>query len=132
MKYMLDTDVCIYLIKKQPSSLLEKLHTYRMGDIGISATTVAELRFGASKSQRRKQNHEALNLFFAPFELAAFGDHDAAAYGEIRAHLEKTGNPTGPLDVLIAGHAMSLNATLVTNNIREFKKVKGLKVEKWS
>lgn len=131
MKYLLDTDVCIYLIKKQPSSVLEKLEVCRAGDVGISAVTVAELRYGASKSQRPKQNHEALDQFLAPFELMPFDDNAAAAYGEIRAHLEKTGDLIGPLDMLIAGHAKSLDVTLVTNNIREFKKVKGLKIEAW-
>jgi tRNA(fMet)-specific endonuclease VapC len=131
MKYLLDTDVCIYLINKRPSSVLEKLHACRAGDVGVSAVTVAELRYGASKSQRSRQNHEALDLFLAPFDLVAFDDSAAAAYGEIRAHLEKAGDPIGPLDMLIAAQARGLGVTLVTNNVREFRKVKGLKIEAW-
>lgn len=132
MKYLLDTDVCIYLINKRPSSVLEKLHACRAGDIGVSAVTVAELRYGASKSQRPEQNHEALDLFLAPLEMTAFDENAAIVYGEIRTLLEKTGAPIGPLDMLIAGQAKSLNVVLVTNNVREFKKVKGLKIEAWS
>ncbi len=132
MKYLLDTDVCIYLINKRPSSVLQKLHACRAGDVGVSAVTVAELRYGASKSQRSRQNHEALDLFLAPLEMTAFDENAAIAYGEIRAQLEKAGDPIGPLDMLIAGQAKSLNVVLVTNNVREFKKVKGLKIEAWS
>ena len=132
MKDLLDRDVCIYLINKRPSSVLEKLHTCRAGDVGVSAVTVAELRYGASKSQRSRQNHEALDLFLAPLEMMAFDESAAIAYGEIRAQLEKAGDPIGPLDMLIAGQAKSLNVVLVTNNVREFKKVKGLKIEAWS
>ena len=132
MKYLLDTDVCIYLINKRPSSVLEKLRACRAGDVGVSAVTVAELRYGASKSQRFRQNHEALDLFLAPLEMMTFDESAAIAYGEIRAQLEKAGDPIGPLDMLIAGQAKSLNVVLVTNNVREFKKVKGLKIEAWS
>lgn len=132
MKYLLDTDVCIYLINKRPSSILGKLHACRAGDVGVSAVTIAELRYGASKSQRSKQNHEALDLFLAPLEMTAFDESAAIAYGEIRAQLEKTGDPIGLLDMLIAGQAQSLNVVLVTNNVREFKKIKGLKIEAWS
>lgn len=132
MKYMLDTDVCIYLIKKQPSAVLEKLQACRAGDVGISTVTVAELRYGASKSQRPTQNHEALDLFLAPFDLVPFDDAAAVVYGEIRAQLERAGDPIGPLDTLIAAQAKHLGVSLVTNNTREFKKVKGLKVEGWT
>ncbi|MEX2164630.1 MAG: type II toxin-antitoxin system VapC family toxin [Sulfuricaulis sp.] len=132
MKYLLDTDVCIYLINKRPSSVLEKLHACRAGDVGVSAVTVAELRYGACKSQRSRQNHEALDLFLAPFEMMMFDESAAIAYGEIRVQLEKAGDPIGPLDMLIAGQAKSLNVVLVTNNVREFRKVKGLKIETWS
>jgi tRNA(fMet)-specific endonuclease VapC len=132
MKDLLDRDVCIYLINKRPYSVLEKLHACRAGDVGISAVTVAELRYGASKSQRSRQNHEALDLFLAPLEMMAFDESAAIAYGEIRAQLEKAGDPIGPLDMLNAGQAKSLNVVLVTNNVREFKKVKGLKIEAWS
>ena len=131
MRFLLDTDTCIYLIKKKPPSVIEKLRACQAGDVGISAVTVAELRYGASKSQRVQQNHEALDLFLAPFEVVTFDETAAAAYGGIRAQLEKAGQPIGPLDMLIAAHANSLSVTLVTNNVGEFKRVKGLKVETW-
>ena len=132
MKFLLDTDICIYLIKKKPPSVIEKLHAYQVGDIGISVVTVAELRYGAAKSQRIQQNHEALDLFLAPFEIVVFDENAAATYGEIRAQLEKAGEPIGPLDLLIAAQAKSLSMTLVTNNVGEFKRVKGLKIETWT
>jgi len=131
MRFLLDTDTCIYLIKKKPPSVIEKLRACQAGDVGISAVTVAELRYGASKSQRIQQNHEALDLFLAPFEVVTFDETAAAAYGEIRAQLEKAGQPIGPLDMLIAAHAKGMNVALVTNNVGEFKRVKGLKVETW-
>lgn len=131
MRFLLDTDTCIYLIKKKPPSVIEKLRACQAGDVGISAVTVAELRYGASKSQRIQQNHEALDLFLAPFEVVTFDETAAAAYGGIRAQLEKAGQPIGPLDMLIAAHAKGMNVALVTNNVGEFKRVKGLKVETW-
>ena len=131
MRFLLDTDTCIYLIKKKPPSVIEKLRACQAGDVGISAVTVAELRYGASKSQRVQQNHEALDLFLAPFEVVTFDETAAAAYGGIRAQLEKAGQPIGPLDMLIAAHAKGMNVALVTNNVGEFKRVKGLKVETW-
>ncbi len=131
MRFLLDTDTCIYLIKKKPPSVIEKLRACQAGDVGISAVTVAELRYGASKSQRIQQNHEALDLFLAPFEVVTFDETAAAAYGGIRAQLEKAGQPIGPLDMLIAAHAKGMNAALVTNNVGEFKRIKGLKVETW-
>ena len=131
MKYLLDTDICIYLIKKQPLSVLNKLRACQVGDVAISAVTVAELRYGASKSQRAQKNHEALDLFLAPLETLAFDESAAATYGEIRAKLEIAGRPIGPLDTLIAAHAMSLRVALVTNNVGEFQQVAGLNVERW-
>jgi tRNA(fMet)-specific endonuclease VapC len=132
MKFLLDTDICIYLIKKNSPSVLERLQACCTGDVGISAITVAELRYGADKSQRPKQNHEALDLFFAPFDIAAFDDQAATEYGGVRAQLESTGQPIGPLDTLIAAHAKSLGVTLVTNNSDEFNRIRGLKVENWT
>ena len=132
MKFLLDTDICIYLIKKNPPSVLKRLQACHTGDVGVSAITAAELRYGADKSQRPKQNHEGLDLFFAPLEIAAFDEPAAIAYGAIRAQLESAGRLIGPLDMLIAAHAKSLGATLVTNNSGEFKRVRGLKVENWT
>ena len=131
MRYLLDTNICIYLIKKKPLKVLEKLRTLAIADVGISAITLAELEFGVAKSSKPQQNNEALQSFVAPLEILPFDDRAACRYGEIRAHLEKKGQPIGSLDMLIAAHASSLALTLVTNNLREFKKVPGLTAESW-
>ena len=131
MRYFLDTDISIYLIKKQPPSVLDKLRACQAGDVGISAVIVVELRYGASKSQRVQKNHEALDLFLAPLEILAFDESTAATYGEIRAKLEQAGRPIGPLDTPIAAHAMSLHVALATNNVAKFQQVAGLNVERW-
>ena len=140
MRYLLDTNICIYLIKKKPLQVLEKLRTLAIVDVGISAVTLAELEFGVAKSSRPQQNNEALQTFVVPLEILPFDDRAACSYGEIRAYLEKKGQPIGSLEsdpqsiiegMLIAAHASSLSLTLVTNNLREFKKVPGLNVESW-
>ncbi len=131
MRYLLDTNICIYLIKKKPLKVLEKLRTLAIADVGISAITLAELEFGVAKSSKPQQNNEALQSFVAPLEILPFDDRAACRYGEIRAYLEKKGQPIGSLDMLIAAHSSSLALTLVTNNLREFKKVPGLTVESW-
>ena len=131
MKYMLDTNICIYLIKRKPQQVLTKFQAYTVGDIGISSVTVAELQYGVAKSQRRQQNQTALDLFLAPLEIADFDPAAARQYGQIRAELEQAGTPIGAYDLLIAGHAQSLNVTLITNNTREFTRISGLKVENW-
>jgi tRNA(fMet)-specific endonuclease VapC len=128
---MLDTNICVYIIKERPTPVVEKLLATRANDVGISAITAAELRFGASKSRRPKQNHEALDLFFAPLAVSPFEKAAATAYGQIRAALEKKGRPIGPLDLLIAAHALSLDVPLITNNAREFRRVPGLEVLSW-
>lgn len=131
MRYLLDTNICIYLIKKKPLQVLEKLRTLAISDVGISAITLAELEFGVAKSSRPQQNNEALQAFVAPLEILPFDDRAACRYGEIRAYLEQQGQPIGSLDMLIAAHAGSLSLTLVTNNLREFEKVPGLALESW-
>ena len=131
MKYMLDTNMCIYLIKRKPHQVLEKFQTLSAGDISLSTVTVAELQYGIAKSQRPQQNQTALDLFLAPLVIADFDSAAARQYGQIRAELEQMGTPIGAYDLLIAGHARSLNATLVTNNTREFARVSDLKMENW-
>lgn len=131
MKLMLDTNTCIALIKRKPAHALQQFRKYQLGDIGISAVTLAELRYGVSKSQHQINNHAALEEFILPLELAAFDEDATAAYGTLRATLEKQGTPLGPLDTLIAAHALSLSVTLVTNNTREFNRVAKLKVIDW-
>lgn len=129
--WMLDTDSCIALIKRQPLELIDRLKKHKPGDIVISSITLAELRFGASKSKQAEKNRAALDQFLVPLEVLAFDDAAAESYGRIRAALESNGTPIGPLDTLIASHALSINATIVTNNVREFSRVEGLRVENW-
>ena len=131
MKYLLDTNICIYLIKKKPISVLAKFNEHEVGDIGISTFSVAELSFGVQKSRLRDQNQQALLQFLAPLVIVEFDAEAAFAYGRLRADLEAQGSPIGSLDTLIAGHALSLGVTVVTNNEREFSRVPKLKVENW-
>jgi tRNA(fMet)-specific endonuclease VapC len=132
MRFMLDTDICIYIIRKRPAQVLQRFRALKPFEVGISAITLAELEFGAAKSSRPEQNREALSAFLAPLEIAPFDDTAALHYGEVRAFLEKEGSPIGSMDLMIASHARSLSVVLVTNNEREFKKVPGLKVENWA
>lgn len=131
MKTMLDTDACIALIRQHSPRLLEKVVASLPGDIGLSSITVAELYYGVEHSQYREQNRSALVQFLLPFDIVVF-DHDAAlAYGAIRAELEAKGFSIGAMDMLIAAHAYSLKATLVTHNLSEFQRIPGLRVEDW-
>lgn len=131
MKYMLDTNICIYLIKRKPFQVLEKFRAHTLGDICVSSITVAELQYGVEKSQHQYQNQTALNLFLAPLEIVNFDTFAAQHYGQIRTKLERLGTPIGAYDLLIAGHAQSLDIILVTNNTREFTRVPNLRVENW-
>ena len=132
MKVMLDTNICIYVIKQKPRSVLERFVAFPVGDLGISVITLAELEYGASKSSEPDRNREALEQFVSPLEIAVLDRLATSVYGRIRALLEKRGRPIGSMDLLIAAHALSLNVRLVTNNMREFKRVPGLRVENWA
>lgn len=132
MRYMLDTNICIYLIKTRSDQLLHRMRGLRTGEMGVSIVTVAELQYGVSKSRQQERNQVALEAFLLPLEIADFTVDSTLAYGEIRADLEKQGRPIGPLDTLIAAHALSLDVLLVTNNTREFDRVPGLRVEDWT
>lgn len=129
--WMLDTDICIALIKRQPPELIARLQRHKLGDVAISSITLAELSFGVAKSSRPEKNRSALDQFLLPLEVLAFDDSAGNCYGDVRAALESSGTPIGPLDTLIASHALSLNATIVTNNAREFSRVNKLRVENW-
>ena len=102
-----------------------------MGDIGLSTITVSELHYGVEKSQQKERNRGALEQFLLPLMIVDFDYRSSETYGKVRTELEKQGKPIGPLDTLIASHALSLNATLVTNNEKEFNRIKGLRVENW-
>jgi tRNA(fMet)-specific endonuclease VapC len=132
LRRLLDTNVCINIIRRRPQAVLRRFEDYGIGEVGVSSVTVAELRYGAEKSARPEQNLEALGRFLLPLEILAIGQEAAAAYGRIRAVLENAGTPIGPLDTLIAAHAVSVGVTLVTNNTREFGRVPGLEVENWT
>jgi len=131
MKTILDTNICIYIIKQRPQAVIDKLLASPAEDIGISVISVAELRYGASKSGQPKKNHEALDQFLSPFEIVTFDEQAAMVYGRIRTAVEQKGRPIGPMDLLIASQALSLDAGLATNNVKEFKQVPGLRVENW-
>ena len=131
MKFLLDTNICIYLIKKKPPEVLQRFNTVEVGEIGVSSITVAELEFGVQKSQFPEKNHQALTQFLLPLLVLDFDKSAAVIYGNIRAGLEKQGKPIGSLDTLIAAHALSLDATLITNNLKEFERVPNLKLENW-
>lgn len=131
MVLLLDTDVCIYLIREKPASVLERFEEYAVGDIGISVITLAELEYGVSKSGRPARNKQALDQFVGPLIVVDFDRAATAVYGAVRTTLEKKGQMIGAMDLLIAAHALSLNVRLATHNVREFSKVPGLSVETW-
>ena len=130
--YLLDTNICIYIIARRSTELIDKFKAAKLeGKIGISAITYAELQYGVSKSSRQNENQMALAQFLIPLVTYEFDEKAGSLFGEIRASLEKQGKTIGSYDMLIAAHAMSLNATLITNNEGEFRRVEGLKVENW-
>ena len=132
MRYMLDTNICIYAIKHRPPQVLERLKEHEPSEICISAITYAELVHGVKKSAAVEKNRLALTLLLSNIEIIDFDSNAANEYGNIRAALEKAGTPIGPLDMMIAGHARSLSYTVVTNNVREFERVSGLRIENWA
>ena len=132
MKYLLDTNICIYIINEKPWEVLNKFDQYPVHEFGISSITHAELQYGIEKSKNRQHNQKALNEFLLPLTIFPFcGGALVACYGEIRTFLESRGKTIGPLDMLIAAHALSLDLTLISNNIKEFSRVLGLKCENW-
>ncbi len=132
MEYLLDTNICIYIIKKKPVEVFEKFKTLTIGDVGISSITLAELQYGVEKSSNSEKNREALEQFLTPIEIIDYGYEATIEYGKIRTTLENKGIPIGPLDMLIASHAKSLNVILVTNNVKEFERIAGLKIVNWT
>ena len=131
MKFMLDTNICIFIIKNKPENVIKKFMECEPGDICISSITYAELVHGVEKSKSRQKNQIALAVFLSEIQIIPFDDLAAQVYGVIKTNLQQKGTPIGPLDTLIAAHAKSLNLTLVTNNTREFSRVDGLMIEDW-
>jgi tRNA(fMet)-specific endonuclease VapC len=129
---MLDTNICIYIIRRKPEGIIKRLQRKRVTDIGVSSITLGELEYGVAKSLAPERNRVALAEFLAPINVLAYDDMAAHRYGILRAHLERQGTPLGSLDMLIAAHALSLECVLVTNNESEFRRVPDLKVENWT
>jgi tRNA(fMet)-specific endonuclease VapC len=132
MEYMLDTNICIYIIKQKPMAVIDRFIQTEISQIGISSITLSELFYGVKKSSKPKQNQLALTQFIAPLEILPYDDLAAAKYGELRTYVEKQGKPIGPLDMLIAAHALSIPCTLVTNNEKEFVRIPNLKIDNWT
>ena len=129
---MLDTNICIYAIKHKPEKVFHKLQEIDPSDVCISSITYAELVHGVEKSTAVDKNRLALCVLLANIEILDFDVNAAESYGKIRADLEKKGTPIGPLDMMIAGHARSLGYKVVTNNVKEFRRVNDLKIENWA
>ncbi|MFM7454951.1 MAG: type II toxin-antitoxin system VapC family toxin [Cyanobium sp.] len=127
---LLDTNICIYIINAKPAAVLKRFRQYRIGEIGVCSVVAAELAYGVAKSGSLR-NHQALEMFLAPLTLLPFDEPAAWAYGELRAVLERKGTTIGSLDMLIAAHALSQQALLVTNNTDEFTRVPGLQLDNW-
>ena len=132
MPYLLDTNICVYIIRGRRREVVERFQQSALSDLLISSVTTAELYFGIEKSERREHNLEVLETFLLPITVQPFEGDAPKVYGKLRATLERQGTPIGPLDTLIAAHALSLGATLVTNNTREFERVPELKLEDWT
>ena len=130
--YMLDTNICIYAIKNKPEQVLQRLQENLSKGLCISAITLAELEHGVEKSANPEKNQMALIQFLSILDILPFDDLAAAEYGNICAYLQKQGTPIGTMDMLIAGHARVENLILVTNNVREFKRVPNLCIENWA
>lgn len=132
MKYLLDTNTCIFIINHKPEDVRRKMQSIPIGDIAVSAVTVSELEYGVAKSAATKKNQAALDKFLMPLKIIAYDESAARNYGTIRAQLEKKGTPIGSMDLMIAAQARSLGLTVVTNNVREFKRIQGLKIADWT
>jgi tRNA(fMet)-specific endonuclease VapC len=132
MQLMLDTDICIYIIKQKPASIQKHFQKHRVGDIGISSITLSELNYGVAKSAYRDKNAAALEEFIIPLEVLPFDEEAVRVYGNVRAALEKAGKPIGAMDMLIAAHALSLGVPLATNNSREFSHIPALQLIDWT
>ena len=131
MKYLLDTNICIYIIKKKPKAVIKKFTKLRPGSVAISSITLSELYYGVVKSSKPNENMIALQEFISPLIVLDFTDQDALFYGKIRADLEKKSKPIGAMDLLIASIAISKELAVVTNNVKEFSRIPDLKVENW-
>lgn len=131
MRVLLDTNICIYMIKNKPPEVRNHFEQFVPGDIAISAITVAELQYWAEKSAAKEKNALALEAFLLPLEILPFDIESALIYGKIRAELERQGKPIGSMDMLIAAQAMAKDLTLISHNLKEFDRIPGLRCETW-
>lgn len=131
IKYLIDTNICIYIMNRRPLGIINKFKQFEVGEIGVSAITVSELHYGVVKSKNPSLNKQRVEEFLTPLEIIPYDEIAANAYGDIRYQLEKSGETIGPLDMLIAAHALSNNFVLITNNEKEFRRVNNLKIENW-
>lgn len=131
MKYMLDTNICIFAIKKKSDDIIRNIVSHKPDELCISSITYAELVHGVEKSLAIEKNRMALTLFLSNIAIMPFDSKAAEEYGKVRAKLESRGTPIGPMDMLIAAHAKSMGCIMVTNNTREFQRVDGLVLEDW-
>jgi tRNA(fMet)-specific endonuclease VapC len=129
---MLDTNTCVDLIRLRNDRVLRRMQRFRPDDLCVSSVTLSELEYGAAKSANPQRNRLALAEFMTPLSVLPYDDAAAPVYGRVRAELERAGTPIGPLDTMIAAHALSLDLVLVTDNEREFRRVAGLKVQNWA
>ena len=132
MRYMLDTNTCVDLIRRRGDRILRTMQRLRPDDLCVSSVTLSELEYGAAKSADPGRNRLALAEFMTPLAVLPYDDAVAPVYGRVRAVLEREGTPIGPLDTMIAAHALALGLTVVTNNEREFRRVAGLNVQNWA
>lgn len=131
MKALLDTNTCVYVLKRNQPTVVQRFASYETGELAVSMITVAELAYGAEKSARPEQNLNAIEHLLLGLTVVEFDDQAAREYGQIRARLRRQGTPIGPLDMLLAAHARRLDLPLVTNNVKEFSRVPGLRTENW-
>lgn len=132
IKYLIDTNICIYIMSKHPIGIIHKFKQFDVGEIGVSTITVSELQYGVAKSKNRRLNELRVEEFLSPLEILPYDETATMIYGDIRLQLEKSGEPIGPLDLLIAAQALSRDLVLITNNEKEFNRVHNLKVENWA
>ena len=132
MTYLLDTNICVQIIRRRAPHALQRLTQQTIDDVCVSSLTVAELEYGVAKSSQPAQNQRALEQFLLPLAIVPFDELDAQVYGRVRAALEAQGQPIGAIDTLLAAQALRHTLTLVTNNVREFARVPGLAIEDWT
>ena len=131
MIYLLDTNTCIYFLNRYSEKIISQFKRFSPSEINLPSITVAELFYGAEKSKAKKKNWAIVENFISTFEIVPFNEKSCEIYARIRASLEKFGVPIGPMDLLIASISLANNSILVSNNIKEFRQIKGLKLENW-